>query len=181
MASTDLELDAPGTLTRPGPVGRVVRIGFGLICLWYVGGLIEVAASVTIGDGDIREVIWNGIVVGLFLISYVINIGYSRAWKKWPAVASAAVFAMIAGFAYLTEGVFQTQTLARAIWSWEIYWFSHLGIAFLVVGVIGTPGCEMRAFHDLFSRLTGIPTQEHICPVGPLKPIDQWEARQSWR
>ena len=181
MASTDLKLDAPGTLTRPGPVGRVVGIGFGLICLWYVGGLIEVAASVTIGDGDIREVIWNGIVVGLFLISYVINIGYSRAWKKWPAVASAAVFTLIAGFAYLTEGVFQTQTLARAIWSWEIYWFSHLGIAFLVVGVIGTPGCEMRAFHDLFSRLTGIPTQEHICPVGPLKPIDQWEARQSWR
>ncbi|MCH8865557.1 MAG: hypothetical protein IID58_01770 [Proteobacteria bacterium] len=47
MASTDLKLDAPGTLTRPGPVGRVVGIGFGLICLWYVGGLIEVAASVT--------------------------------------------------------------------------------------------------------------------------------------
>ncbi len=181
MASTDLKLDAPGSLTKPGPVGRVVRLVFGLICSWYVAGLIEISASVTTSNGGIREIIWNGIVIGLFLISYVINIGYSRAWKKWPAVASAGVFALIAGFSYLTEGIFQTQTLARAIWSWEVYLFSHLGIAFLVAGVIGTPGCEMRAFHDLFSRLTGVPTQEHVCPVGPLKPIDQWEARQSWR
>ena len=44
----------------------------------------------------------------------------------------------------------------------------------------GTPGCEMRAFHDLFSRLTGIQTKEHYCPVGPLHPIDQWEIKQAW-
>lgn len=48
-------------------------------------------------------------------------------------------------------------------------------------GAIGTPGCEMRAFHDLYSRLTGVPTKEHYCPVGFLHPIDQWEARQNDR
>lgn len=26
---------------------------------------------------------------GLFLISYVVNIGFSRAWKKWSAIFSA--------------------------------------------------------------------------------------------
>jgi len=65
----------------------------------------------------------------------------------------------------------------QAIWVWELYIFSHLGLAFLIAAVIGTPGCEMRAFHDSYSRLTGVATKEHVCPVGPLHPIDQWEAR----
>ena len=83
---------------------------------------------------------------------------------------------MIAGFGYLTEGTIQTSFLARTVWSWDIYLGSHLGIAFIVAGIIGTPGCEMRAFHNLFSRITGIPTKEHHCPIGPLRAIDHWEA-----
>jgi hypothetical protein len=126
-------------------------------------------------------VVWNGILFGLSLISYVINIGYSRAWKKWPAFASATLFLTIAGLGYLTQGTIETDVLARAVWGWELYVFLHLGIAFILSGLIGTPGCEMRAFHDLYSRLTGTPTKEHYCPVGPLHPIDQWEARRVQR
>ena len=93
MATTDLKLDEPGSLPKPGPVGRIVRLLFGLLCLWYVNGLIMAADS-------------------------------------------------------------------------------------LVAGIVGTPGCEMRAFHDLYSRTIGKPTKEHYCPIGPLHPIDQWEARR---
>jgi hypothetical protein len=57
MATTDLKLDEPGSLPKPGPVGRMFRLLFGLLC-------------------------WNGILPGLFLISCVINIGYSRSWGK---------------------------------------------------------------------------------------------------
>ena len=70
--------------------------------------------------------------------------------------------------------------LAWSIWSWELYIFAHLGTAFLIASLIGTPGCEMRAFHDLFSRVTGIATKEHACPVGPLRPIDDWEIGRPW-
>ena len=160
MATTDLKLDEPGSLPRPGPLGRLVRLGFGLLCLWYVYGLIQIWGQFLTPDGSIRPFIWNGIIIGLFLVSYVINIGYSRAWKKWPAIVSALVFAAIAAFGYLTKGTVET----------------HLGLAFLVAGIIATPGCEMRAFHDLYSRMTGYATKEHYCPVGPLHSIDQWEA-----
>lgn len=178
MATTDLKLDEPGSLPRPGAVGRLVRFVLGLLCLWYVVGLIEVSGSLLSGDGHIRSVVWNGVLIGLFLISYVINIGFSRAWKKWPAIASAAVFLVVAGIGYLTERTIETNVLARILWGWELYVFSHLGVAFFLASVIGTPGCEMRAFHDLYSRVTGVPTKEHYCPVGPLHPIDQWEARR---
>ena len=179
MASTDLQLDEPGSLPRPGPLGRIVRFAFGILCLSQVYGLIQVAENPIGADGHIRSVVWNGIFIGLFLISYVVNIGFSRAWKKWPALASAGFFLAIAGFGYLTAGTVETEALARSVWLWELYLFSHLGIAFVVAAVIGTPGCEMRAFHDLYSRLTGNPTKEHFCPIGPLHPIDQWEARSN--
>ena len=111
------------------------------------------------------------------LVSYVINIGYSRAWKKWPAIVSACALLLVAAYGYFTAGMAETQLLAQVLWAWEFYVFAHLGSAFIVAALIGTPGCEMRAFHDLYSRITGNPTKEHYCPIGPLHPVDQWEAR----
>lgn len=176
MATTDLKLDEPGSLPRPGPIGRLVRLGFGLLCLGYVYELIQLREILINDAGRIQTAVWNGVLVGLFLISYVINIGFSRAWKKWPAFISAGLILLMAGVGYLTAGTSETIFLARGLWFWEIYLFSHLGFAFIVAVIIGTPGCEMRAFHDLYSRVTGIPTMEHYCPVGPLHPLDQWEA-----
>ncbi len=174
----ELKLDEPGSLARPGPLGRLVRLGLGVLCLWNVYGLIQVSGNLMAADGSIRPLVWNGIIFGLFLVSYVVNIGFSRAWKKWPAVVSAATLAIIAGVGFAMAGTIETNLLARSLWVWELYIFSHLGLAFIIAGAIGTPGCEMRAFHNLYSRLTGVPTKEHYCPVGPLHPIDQWEARQ---
>lgn len=176
MATTDLQLDEPGTLPKPGPIGRVVRLALGLLCLWYVTALLQVSDTLLDGEDHIRPVVWNGILFGLFLVSYIINIGYSRAWKKWPAFVSAGSFLLLAAFAYVAEGTVETQFVARAVWVWNLYLFTHLGLAFVVAAILGTPGCEMRAFHDLYSRVTGTPTKEHYCPVGPLHPIDQWEA-----
>jgi hypothetical protein len=181
MATTDLKFDEPGTLPKPGPVGRLARLVFGALCLWYVSGLVQISGSLMTGDGHIHSLVWNGVFPTLILASYVINIGYSRAWKKWPAVFSAATLAIIAGVGYALEGTIETKLLARSIWVWELYVFSHLGLAFVIAALIRTPGCEMRAFHDLYSKLTGVPTKEHYCPVGPLHPIDQWEARQNNR
>lgn len=177
MATTDLKLDEPGSLPRPGPVGRLVRLVFGAACLWYVWQLLQVWGSWVLGDGRIRPLIWNGILLGLFLVSYIINIGFSRSWKKWPAVASAALFLVVGAFGYFATGTIENEYLAVTIWAWLLYVFTHLGISFVLSGLIGTPGCEMRALHHLYSRITGIPTKEHYCPVGPLHSIDRWEAR----
>jgi hypothetical protein len=176
MATTDLKLDEPGTLPRPGPAGRAVRLVLGILCLWYVYGLITIAGDVMSPAGNVRTMIWNGILPGVFLVSYVVNIGYSRAWKKWPAIVSTIAFALVAVVGHLTSGTVETATFARLIWVWELYVFGHLGLSFLLAAIIRTPGCEMRAFHDLYSRATGVSTKEHYCPVGPLHPIDQWEA-----
>lgn len=179
MATTDLSLDEPGTLPRPGPVGRIVRLAFGALCTWYVARLIGVADSLLDTAGNIHALIWNGVLPGLFLVSYVINIGFSRAWRKWPAFVSAGVLMAVAGFGYLATGSAETELFARVIWLWELYVFAHLGLAFVLSALLATPGCEMRALHDLYSRASGKPTREHYCPVGPLNSIDRWEATRS--
>lgn len=179
MTSTDLKLEEPGTLTKPGPVGRILRLALGLACLYLVVGLLLAFGELLV-DGHIRPIVWNGLVFGLFLCSYIVNIGFSRSWKKWPAVLSASIFLAIGLINYVQWGNFESVILANVIWWWEIYLFTHLGLAFGIAAVIGTPGCEMRACHDLYSRITGIPTKEHHCPVGPLNPVDRWEARQAW-
>lgn len=96
-----------------------------------------------------------------------------------PAVVSVALLAAAALASYLSSGTVETYVFARVAWTWELYLFAHLGLSFVLSAVIGTPGCEMRALHDLYSRITGNPTKEHYCPTGPLHLIDQWEARGS--
>ena len=179
MVTTDLKLDEPGTLPHPGPIGRLVRLLFGILCLWYVHGLLDVSGDLINANGSIHPVVWNGIFPGLFLVSYVVNIGYSRAWKKYPAMFSAVLLASVAGVGYMTSGSIETHWLARSRWVWGCDLFAHLGLACIVAGVSGAPGCEMRAFHHLYSRLTGVPAMEHACPVGPLRSIDQWEAARA--
>lgn len=181
MATTDLKLETPGTLQPPGPVGRGLRLMLGIACLYYVAGLVEVAGSLMTQDGRMRPVVWNGMLPGLLLVNYVVNIGYSRAWRKWPAIASGAAFLVLVAFGYLLAGSAETLLLARSTWLWELYVFSHLGVAFVIASLIGTPGCEMRAFHDLYARLSGVPAKEHECPIGPLAPVDRWEARKRQR
>ncbi len=176
MATTDLRLDEPGTLPRPGPLGRIVRLAFGALCAYYLLGIVNVYDGLMDGQGHVRSVIWNGVLIGLFLISYVINIGFSKDWKKWPAVVSACLFLLLGAYGYFSQAAFETTALAGTIWVWEFYLFTHLGISFLLAALLATPGCEMRAIPDLYARLSGSSAKEHICPVGPLTAIDRWEA-----
>jgi hypothetical protein len=179
MATTDLKLEDPGSLARPGPIGRLVRLGFGVLSLYYVYGLWDVRHDLFTAAGSIRPLILNGILPGLFLVSYVVNIGFSRAWKKWPAIISAGLILVAGLFGFLQSGILETSLLARTIQIWELYVFVHLGISFVLSSFLATPGCEMRSFHHLFSLVTGKPAAEHHCPVGPLSAIDRWEKSRS--
>ncbi len=176
MATTDFKLDDPGTLTRPGPIGRAVRLGFAAACASALFDLWQVGPDLLIVAGTLRITSLVLFAVALYLINYVVNIGFSRSWKKWPAIVSGGIFLAVAAVNYSSGGSIVNPLLSNTVWMWEAYIFVHLGTAFLLAGMIGTPGCEMRGFHDLFTRVTGIATQEHICPVGPLGPIDRWEA-----
>ncbi|MCK0070730.1 hypothetical protein [Kordiimonas laminariae] len=177
MTSTDLKLEDVGTLPPPGPVGRLFRLIFGGLSLYYVYGLWSVWNYMMTEDGHIEPLIWNGVFASLLLVSYVINIGYSRDWKKRPALFSL-IYLLVIGFIGLqSSGDWENTVLATGIVLWELYIFLHLGLCFILAAIIGTPGCEMRAFHHLYGIATGTDTKEHHCPIGPLSAIDRWERK----
>ena len=175
MTTTDLQLDDPGTLPKPGPIGRLVRLGFGYVCLQYVYALWIVRYALILSDGSIRPLLWNGIIIGLILISYIVNIGFSRPWKKWPALISVLILLSATGLNYAIYGNIAGYISATTVFIWLLYSFTHLGLSFVLSAIICTPGCEMRAFHHLYSLISGKPAKEHYCPVGPLHAIDNWE------
>ena len=74
------------------------------------------------------------------------------------------------------DGNVEGQITAVILHLWLLYIFCHLGLTFILSAIIGSPGCEMRTFYHLYTIITGKPTKEHYSPVGPLHPIDQWEA-----
>lgn len=175
MASTDLKLQECGSLSKPGPIGRLVRLVFGALSLYYIFGLWTIRQDVLTGNGDVQPLIWNGILPALLLISYVVNIGFSRAWKKWPAIIALSIMLGAGVFGFMQSGHVETMILAKAIWSVELFTFAHLGLSFVLAALLATPGCEMRAAFHLFSKITGKPTKEHHCPVDPLNSLDKWE------
>jgi len=178
MATTDLKLDEPGTLPRPGPIGRLVRLAFGALCISFVIELLQVRTDLFEQVGHVHVVIWNGLLPALFLISYVVNIGYSKALKKWPAAISAVAMMAIASLSFLATGSGESIALARALWLWELYLFGHLGAAFLLAAAIATPGCEMRAIPHLFGKISGRAVAEHHCPASFITRIDAWESKR---
>lgn len=176
MATTDLDLKPTGALPKPRIFGRLLRLGLGALCLFYVYGLGQVYGDLIGSDGHIRSLLWNGILPGLVLVSYVINIGFSKHWKKWPTIISVILLAILGSISSFMFDGLETNLTATALWIWLVYIFGHLGLAFVLSAILRTPGCEMRAINHLWTKITGKPTKEHECPIGPLGPVDRWEA-----
>lgn len=164
--------DAPGTLVRPGPLGRLVRLLLGLVCMHFAYDWIF-----TFDYTDVRaELLWVWVALSVYFAADVVNIGYGVRWSWWPRAAVVAVIAIGAGLAYGIEGTLVSEWLWQPLRWTEAYLFGHLGIAFLLATVLGTPGCEMRSIPDLYARIAGGAAEEHYCP-GHIDAVDRFEHR----
>ena len=165
--------DEPGALRKPGPLGRLVRLGLGGAGLFGVWQMIFRA--------DIREVdnfsIWLWFAFGVWLLPAIVNIGLGVKWGLWrPRWVAAGLAAAAAGVSYFTEGTL----LGTPVW-WLmkggiIYTFGHLGLSFVLSSILATPGCEMRSIPHLIGIISGKPRAEHYCP-GFIDNVDRWETR----
>jgi hypothetical protein len=119
---------------------------------------------------------WAAVAFAFYVTPYVVNIGFTRSWKRRPqfVVAGLAVAAVVADIALY--GTWWAPPLGIFMLGWLLYFMGHLGGSFLISSLLATPGCEMRAIPHLWTVVTGRPTKEHYCP-GPLDKLDAWERR----
>jgi hypothetical protein len=152
--------DAPGTLVKPGLIGRLVRLFLGLLCLWTAWG-IGVQPSVA----DLTSAgWWMLVVIGLMLVPYVVNIGLGLPAGSWPRYLLIGIIGAGAAFSYFSSQLFLGMPLLIIVSLWLIYVFGHLGVSYLLAAMLATPGCEMRAIPQLIGMASGKAAAEHYCP-----------------
>ena len=170
-----LELVEPGTLIRPGPIGRIVRLALGILCLYALFEIVRYwswTAANPIATLPNRALL---LIAPICIFNYVVNIGFSKSWGAYPLISSIAVLAIAAVVSLLLSGGFEHVLFGITLNLWFAYFYAHLGLSFVLAAIIATPGCEMRSIPELFGRIKGLPVQEHHCPAAFITKIDAWE------
>lgn len=134
------------TFERPGRLGRALRIVAGagslVLCLVTLTGYAGyVSTDIPRGFGR-----WLGIALCVYFLSEganhsgAINRGFSRAWGRWPQAVMAflAVAAMVYNFA--RYGTWWGLPLGVLIFVLVVYYTAHLGLSFVLAGILGHPG-----------------------------------------
>ena len=164
-----------GTLIPPGPIGRLVRLGFGLMVLYPVVSLApQMGVLLQRTSVPTHWSWWLTVGIGLWLFPYVINIGFTVNLRGWPRALAAVIMFGTVGLGFAITGATWSAIAAVVFALWIGYTFGHLGVSFLLASALATPGCEMRAIPHLSAMLSGRATKEHYCP-GVMDPIDRWE------
>lgn len=149
------------TLPRPGLLGRAIRLALGLLLLqllWIV---------VTVWQPWYRALPWSDwgfIATLLFLLFFAattVNELFAVRWGWWPSVVLALLLGAAAALdAFALDG---WHLLGWAITVAALPLLSLMGTAFLLAAVIGTPGCEMRAYAHLAARVSGGDAAAVVC------------------
>jgi hypothetical protein len=162
--------DEPGTIARPGPIGRIVRLGLGAACLWFVWQIATGSDTQDLYNPSL----WLMAALGLMLAPYVVNIGFGVQWGAWPRAFSIIAILAAAAFGFAGFGTVLSTPLWATIAIWIVYIYGHLGVSFVLSAILGTPGCEMRAVPQLLGIVFRSAAREYYCP-GFIGNIDDWE------
>lgn len=151
----------------------------GVACLQFLWVVVTDGAAIAAAPGPpSHHGWWFGLLVGLYVFSYVVNIGFSLDLGRWPQVLIVVAGLGLSTWGWFSKGAAWSPALGLLLVVWLTYTFAHLGVSFVLSAVLATPGCEMRALPHLFTLATGRETAEHFCP-GPLRFVDDWEANRS--
>lgn len=179
--SVTTKFEESGTLRPPGPIGRLMRLVLGLwiLHLFYqliVFELLAPRASELISwQAPSRWVWWVTILIFFWVFPYVVNIGLSQNWRRKPQGFLLAMAILVGCLGFALHDSLWSPVLGWLVLIWLLYVTAHLGFALVLAAILATPGCEMRAFHHLWTKVTGRETKEHYCP-GFFDKLDKWEA-----
>ncbi len=147
-------------LPRPGAVGITIRL--------LLAGLVGFMGYAVFGQTSM----WDGItpmdaaplVMPLVLFSsWVINELFRVRWGFLPSVVVLGGLAITAG----VEGMMGTlwgPAFGIYVWTWSAAFVILLGPAHLLAAILRTPGCEMRSYAHLWTRIQGGDPNTAVCP-----------------
>ena len=169
------EFEEPGTLKKPGVVGRLVRFLAGAVFLYFFFSVLIGFESIV--RLQLSILAWIGVAYCFYALPLVVNIGFNIEWKWWPQVIYLLLVLTAGLVSYFLFGSFLGPPLGFALLILLVFILGYMGFSFFLAAVLAVSGCEVRAIPYLIGRMRGRPAQEHHCP-GFLGPLDEWEARR---
>lgn len=167
-------------LSAPGPIGRVVRLGLGVVLLYGTWNLARFGPD-EIGQQLVNPVEWLiHMGIALWLLPAVVDIGWTRGVVRPIRPLALATVGVLTLVVRLIDGVWWGPIVGWPVLVATIYVFVHSGASFVLAAVLATPGCEMRALPHLSASLRGVRFTPHSCP-GLMDDVDRWEAERVTR
>ena len=177
-----------GTFVRPGLRGRTYRFLLGVFGLSAtVLALLHPNWIIRLDTPDFAQasfwMIFGLVYLGGLLVwhllnfNVIVNVGFKLDTGKIPLliVGGLAATALIADLLFF--GSVWAAPLGIVVLIVLVYSTAHLGISNILAGILGTPGCEMRAIAHLGGILTGREAKEQFCPTW--SGMDERDAQRS--
>ena len=180
----------PVATDRTGPLGRLARLGLvGVFALTFVS-IVGPRGSAQFRDPHILSEPSAWFLHLVMLIVFLVLVGAlaetiagvraRRPWQIGAVIALLAALAIAAFIGEATRGTVWGYPLADLVWWFDVLVVTEQLVALVLAIALGTPGCEVGVWSELFARLRGeTPRSERglACIVG-LHLIDDWEARR---
>ena len=147
-------------MARPLAIGRALRLGFGvilgLVFPWNLLNYTERAGSDFPASGY-----WIGVAIAWWYFSELVVGGFGRSWGRRPQVSVFLAALALVVIDLVAYGEVWDLPLAWAVFVYTEFVIGTFAISFLLSGIFGVPGCEVRGMPHVLGMIRGRPAQEH--------------------
>ena len=129
----------PGTRPRPLAIGRVTRLGFGILLGFAFTWNLLSYRVLTDSDFPLNTY-WIGVVIAWWYSSDLVVVGFGLRWGRWPQFAAiAAVLALVVAD-LVAYGEIWDLPLAWAVFLYTEFVFGFFAISFVLAAALAVPG-----------------------------------------
>lgn len=131
----------PGSLIRPGPVGRLVRLVIGVAILWIFALMLLPRLDQPPGSRDPTLLFLVAVAGAFFLgVGPYTNLLLGKSWGRWPEVVIGALGAVLLIVSLAFYGRVWTPPLAWYLFAFTEIVFGLAGLSYILAGLFAAPG-----------------------------------------
>ncbi|GEM_PF-1711465 len=130
----------PGTFPSPGPIGRTVRVGAGLLFLYFFVQAVGVLPGMWLGRVPSGGLYWLGGALALYGLPFVVDIPFGRRLGRWLQLAGIILAGGLAAVDWAATGQVPGRGMAWLNGGLLIYFTGVAGLSFLLAGLAAVPG-----------------------------------------
>jgi hypothetical protein len=132
--------EKPGSLPKPGPIGRMVRIVSGCALLYFFIVTLTNFGNYIGLTVPKHPLIWLGVALSFYFLAYVVNVGFTITWGRWLQLITVLVAMASVVLDLSVYGSFWGPPLGLLVFVLLAYVTGHLGLSFILAGLLATPG-----------------------------------------